>query len=296
MVQLKGVFPACVTPFTADGAVDLAAMTHNIGKWLQAGVHGVLVLGSTGEFVHLDESERDSIIAAARDACPRDRVLSIGVGHLGTAQTIRQTRRAAELGADVALVVTPFFYKTMMTHEALLAHYQAVADASPIPVLVYNVPPFTGLNMETRTVAALSRHPNIVGMKDSAADAGQLAAEVAQSEPGFAVFTGGARVLHSAMVVGCVGANLAVANIAPELCVAIYEAALANRHEEARQLQATLTAVEAAVTRPYGIGGYKAALTMLGYRGGYPRAPLSLPDEATKARIAEAIKALAVPA
>ncbi len=292
MPQLKGVYPACVTPFTQEGAVDAAAMQHNIRKWLAAGCHGVLVLGSTGEFVHLDEHERDELIAAARDTVPSDRVLSVGVGHLGTAQTIRQTRRAAELGADVALVVTPFFYKPAMTHAALVAHYTAVADASPIPVLIYNVPPFTGLNIEVQTVAALSRHPNIVGMKDSFGDVGQLAAEVEASADGFAIFTGGARVLQAAMVVGCIGANLAVANIAPELCVAIYDAALAGRQDEARRLQATLTAVEAAVSRPYGIGGYKYALTLLGYQGGHPRAPLMLPDEATQAKIQAALKML----
>ena len=292
MPQLKGVYPACVTPFTKDGAVDAAAMRHNIKKWLAAGCHGVLVLGSTGEFVHLDEHERDELISAARETVPSDRVLSVGVGHLGTAQTIRQTKRAAELGADVALVVTPFFYKPAMTHAALVAHYSAVADASPIPVLIYNVPPFTGLNIEVQTVAALSRHPNVVGMKDSFGDVGQLAAEVEASADGFAIFTGGARVLHAAMVVGCIGANLAVANIAPELCVAIYNAALADRHDEARRLQATLTAVEAVVSRPYGIGGYKYALNLLGYQGGYPRAPLMTPDEATQGKIQTALKML----
>lgn len=292
MPELKGIYPACVTPFTADGAVDTGAMQHNIRRWLDAGCHGLLVLGSTGEFVHLDEHERDEAIAAAREVIPSNRVLSVGVGHLGTAQTIRQTKRAAELGADVALVVTPFFYKPSMTHAALVAHYTAVADASPIPILVYNVPPFTGLNIETQTVGVLSKHPNIIGMKDSAADVGQLAAEYAAAQPGFGIFTGGARVLHAAIMVGCVGANLAIANVAPELCVAIYEAALANRHAEARQMQATLTAVEAGVTRPYGVAGIKHALTVLGYRGGYARAPLQMPDEATKAKIADAVRVL----
>lgn len=291
-LRLHGIYPACVTPFTADGDLDVPAVKHNAQRWLDAGVHGLLVLGSTGEFVVLEDNERDQVIAAAREVVPSDRVLSIGVGHLGTAQTIRQTRRAAELGADIALVVTPFFYKPAMTHAALVAHFTAVADASPIPILIYNVPPFTGLNIETQTVAALSQHPNIIGMKDSAADAGQLAAEVALSKPGFAVFTGGARVLHSAMVVGCIGANLAVANIAPELCIAIYDAALANRHEEARRLQAELTAIEAAVSRPYGVAGYKVGLDLRGYRGGFARAPLLMPDAAARERIAAAIQHL----
>lgn len=291
-LRLHGIYPACVTPFTADGAVNVAAVKHNARRWLDAGVHGLLVLGSTGEFVVLEEHERDQVIAAAREIVPSDRVLSIGVGHLGTAQTIRQTKRAAELGADVALVVTPFFYKPAMTHAALVAHFTAVADASPIPILIYNVPPFTGLNIETQTVAALSHHPNIIGMKDSAADAGQLAAEVALSRPGFAIFTGGARVLHPAMVIGCIGGNLAVANVAPELCVAIYDAALANRHEDARRLQAELTAIEAAISRPYGIAGYKVGLDLRGYQGGFTRAPLLMPDAAARERIAAAVQRL----
>ena len=291
-VHLHGIYPACVTPFTAEGALDVAAVRHNARRWLDTGIHGLLVLGSTGEFVVLEENERDQVIAAAREVVPSDRVLSVGVGHLGTAQTIRQTKRAAELGADVALVVTPFFYKPAMTHAALVAHFTAVADASPVPILVYNVPPFTGLNIETQTVAELSQHPNIIGMKDSAADAGQLAAEVALSRPGFAVFTGGARVLHSAMVIGCIGANLAVANIAPELCIAIYDAALANRHEDARRLQAELTAIETAIARPYGVAGYKVVLDLRGYQGGYARAPLLMPNAVARDRIAAAVQHL----
>jgi 4-hydroxy-2-oxoglutarate aldolase len=293
-LKLKGIYPACITPFTRDGAVDRAAMRHNVEKWVAAGCHGLLVLGSTGEFVHLDDHERDEAITAAREACPKDRVLSIGVGHQGTAQTIRQAKRAAELGADVALVVTPFFYKAMMTHAALVAHYTAVADASPIPVLIYNVPPFTGLNIETQTVVELSKHPNIVGMKDSHGDVGQVAAEVSGSTDGFAVFTGAARVLQASIVVGAAGGNLAVGNIAAELSVAIYNATVAGNHDEARRLQPILTKVEAAVVRTYGIGGYKYALDLLGYRGGVPRAPLQQPDEAAQARIREALRLLEV--
>lgn len=296
-LDLKGVFPACVTPFTSDGQVDEAAIRHNIGLWTAAGCHGMLVLGSTGEFVHLDEYERDVAIAAAREATPRDRILSIGTGHQATAQTIRQTKRAAELGADIVLVVTPFFYKPQLSHQALVNHYTAIADASPVPVLIYNVPPFTSLNIETQTVAALSQHPNIVGMKDSHGDLGQLAAEVDSSQPGFAVFTGAARVLHAAMVVGCVGANLAIANVAPELAVAIYDAARAGRHDEARRLQTLFTKVEAMVVRPYGVGAIKYALDLRGYRGGLGRSPLLPPDDAAKQRIQDAVALLeAVPA
>ncbi len=294
MPKLFGVYPACVTPFTDDDKVDTAGIKHNIGLWAAAGCHGFLALGSTGEFVVLDDNERDQVITAARDAVPSDRVLSVGVGHQGTAQTIRQAKRAAEMGADVVLVVTPFFYKPQMSHAALVAHYTAVADASPVPVLIYNVPPFTSLNIGVETVAALSRHPNIVGMKDSFGDVGQLAAEIDSSADGFALFTGAARVLHAAMLVGCVGANLAVGNAAPELAVAIYNAAVAGRHEEARRLQTVLTAFEAQVNRPYGVAAYKYALDLRGYRGGKARAPLLPPDDAAKAHIAEALKLLEV--
>lgn len=269
---LCGIFPACVTPFR-DGRVDREGIAHNLDLWNQTGLSGYLFLGSTGEYVHLSEAERDEVVETAREHIPADRLLVVGTGALTTEQAVRFTRRAAELGADAALVVTPFYYKRQMQGETLIRHFSAVADASPIPTLLYNVPPFTGVNMAVDTVARLAEHPNIVGMKDSAGDVSQLADIVRLTPDDFAVFTGGGRVLYPCLCVGAVGAMLAVANVAPDLCVAIQTLVEQGDHGTARQRQIELTLVEKAV-RAYGIPGYKATLDLLGYRGGVPRPPL----------------------
>jgi len=269
---LRGIFPACVTPFR-DGCVDVEGILHNLTLWNQTGLSGYLFLGSTGEFVHLSEVERDTVVEAAREHTPPDRLLVVGSGALTTEQSLRFTRRAAELGADAALVITPFYYKGVMKGQTLVSHFSAIADASSIPILLYNVPPFTGINMAVETVARLALHPNIVGIKDSAGDVGQVAEIVRLTPDDFAVFTGGARVLYPCLCVGAVGGMMAVANVAPDLCVSIQTLVEQGDHAGARQCQMELTAVEKAV-RPYGIPGYKATLDLLGYRGGSPRRPL----------------------
>jgi len=272
-VPFRGVLPAAITPFK-DGKVDTAGIAHNLSLWNKTGLSGYLFLGSTGEFVHLEEKERDQVIATAREHTPPSKWLVVGTGDLSTARAVRFTRRAAELGADAALVIAPFYYRRAMHVEALKRHFDAVADAATIPVMVYNVPPFTGVNLEPETVARLAEHPNIVGMKDSAGDVGQLSALLRMCPPGFAVFTGAARVLHAAFVTGVAGAMLALANVASTLCVAMEQLVRADRHVDARVLQTRLTELEAAITSTPGGGGWKAAMDLAGFRGGEPRSPL----------------------
>lgn len=290
-LTLRGILPACVTPFDAEGRVDVEGIAHNVRCWNETDLAGYLFLGSTGEFVHLGEREREQVIATAREHTPSHKVLLVGTGALTTEQTVRFTKRAAELGADAALVVTPFYYKGQMTEEALRHHYWAVADASPIPVLIYNVPIFTALNLPAETVARLAEHPNIVGIKDSAGDVGQLGEIVRLTPPKFAVFTGASRVLHACLCVGAVGGMLALANVAPRLCTEMVALVEAGRHETARALQGRLTALEGAIRSPYGIGGWKAAMDLLGYRGGAPRPPLLPADQEARKRIRQALEA-----
>lgn len=313
-LKLRGIFPACVTPFDAEGRVDTAGIAHNVQRWNETDLAGYLFLGSTGEFVHLEEREREQVIVTAREHTPPDKVLLVGTGALTTEQTVRFTRRAADLGADAALVVTPFYYKGQMTDEALRRHYWAVADASPIPVLIYNVPIFTGFNLSAETVARLAERPNIVGIKDSAGDVGQIGeiarlianarrglgrsnssngcpASVCDTPPEFAIFTGASRVLHACLCVGAVGGMLALANVAPRLCTEMVALVEAGQHEAARTLQGRLTALEGAIRHPYGIGGWKAAMDLLGYRGGAPRPPLLPADEGARERIRGVLKA-----
>ena len=196
---------------------------------MTTGLRGVLALGSNGESGSVDEDEAERVIAAARERVPRDRVLLAGTGRQSTRAAIRATARAARAGADAVLVLTPYFFRAQMTHEALVAHYRAVADASPIPVLLYNFTTVTAMNLPPDTVAALAGHPNIVGIKDSNGDLAQLSAIIAKTPPDFAVFGGSAPVLFPSLVVGAAGGILAVANCAPEACVAIYDAVRAGR-------------------------------------------------------------------
>jgi len=282
-IKLQGILPPIVTPFR-NGEVDFNAIAHNIRLWNQTELTGYVALGSTGEFVYLTSDERVRVIATVRKYTPSDRILIAGTGAMTTAETIQLTRRAAELGVDAVMVVTPFYYTGQMTDEVLRAHYTAVADASPIPVLLYNVPMFTHVNMAVETIARLAEHPNIIGIKDSSGDVAQLSAIIQNTPEDFVVLTGGAAVLHPALAVGAHGAILAAANVVPELCVEIARLVTQNDHETARERQAVLTRIHRTLSR-YGIGGYKLAMDLRGYRGGEPRRPLLPPDEAGRQAI-----------
>jgi dihydrodipicolinate synthase/N-acetylneuraminate lyase len=221
------------------------------------------------------------VIAAAREAVPRTRPLIVGTGRESTRAAIRATRRAAELGADFALVRTPGFFKSQMTSEAFVRHYTAVADASPIPVLLYNFTAVTGVNLLPAAVSQLALHPNIVGMKESGGDVAQLADLVSGTPDGFAVLAGTTASFYAALCVGCVGGILALACVVPEACVRVFELTRAGRHDEARALQARLVPLARLLGPTYGVPGLKAALKLAGYDVGVPRSPLApVPDQA----------------
>lgn len=272
-MHYAGIYPPVVTPFR-DDEVDLAAIRHNTARWMTTGLRGLLALGSNGEAAFVDEDEAERIVATIRDDVPRDRVLLAGTGRQSTRATIAATARAARAGADAVLVLTPFYFKAQMTHDAFVAHYHAVADASPVPVLLYNFTAVTGVNLAPDTVATLAEHPNIVGVKDSNGDVGQVAATVARTPPDFAVLVGSAATLYPSMTVGAAGAVVALANAVPEVCVRLYDLVTAGRHDEARALQRRLTPFAQAVTSRFGVAGLKLAMDMAGYRGGQVRGPL----------------------
>ncbi|MBA4395630.1 MAG: dihydrodipicolinate synthase family protein, partial [Desulfobacca sp.] len=272
-MKLQGIMPPITTPFTGAG-VAYDKLKENFQKWNRTDLSGYLVLGSNGESVYLSEAEKLKMIEVSREAIPREKILLVGTGLEGTAETIRFTNQAAGLGADLALVVTPCYFKGSMTPPVLYDHFLAVAEASHIPILVYNVPQFTGVNMEPPLVAKLSRHPNIIGVKDSSGNIDQLSQIIHQSESGFGVFVGSAPVLFPALCVGAVGGILAVANCLPEFCTRIVDLYTDGKVDEARELQNRLTPIAKAVTATYGISGLKAAMDMTGFFGGEPRAPL----------------------
>ncbi len=270
---LKGIFPPIPTPFE-DGKPAYGPLAQNVKKWSETGIDGFVVLGSNGEYPLMSFDEKIQTVATVVGAAPEKMPVIAGTGCESTAETIRLTAACADAGAHAALVVTPHYYGGRMTPEAITRHYVAVADASPLPVLLYNVPKFTHINLSPDVVAGLSAHPNICGIKDSAGNVAQLGEYLNRSAPGFQVLVGTAGALYAALSLGSSGGILALANVAPGACVQILRAVVENRHDEARQLQLRMLPVNQAVTATYGIPGIKAALEMLGYFGGDPRPPL----------------------
>ncbi|MDT5061559.1 MAG: 4-hydroxy-2-oxoglutarate aldolase [Acidobacteriota bacterium] len=288
--SLRGVLLPFPTPFNQDGEVGTYALSTNIKDWNKVGVSGYVALGSTGERVHLDEREFLSVIQAARASVPENLAFIVGVGQQSTRASIDEVRRVAEAGADAVLVITPNFYRAEMTQKVLAEHYVAVADASPVPVLLYSVPHLTNVALAPETIARLSEHENIVGVKDSSGDILALAETIRLVPDEFAVLTGNGSALYPALCVGAKGGILAIGCIAPRLAVAIYEAFEAGEQKSAREMQARLTIATRGVLGRYGIGGLKAALDMLGYAGGPVRAPLQDANEEARREIAKVLK------
>jgi 4-hydroxy-2-oxoglutarate aldolase len=273
-VSLKGVFPPIPTPFDSEGNVAHQALVENLERWNQYELAGYVVLGSNGEAVYLTEEEKLSVWETARQVIPSDKVMIAGSGCESTRQTIASTRQAAQIGADAALLLTPHYYSGKMTPDSLVHHYQAVAEASPIPVVLYNVPKFTNVDMDAATIARAARHPNIIGIKDSGGNIIKLADAVGLTGPDFQVLAGSAGFFFAGLTLGAVGGIMALANIAPQECIDIYRLFEAGQWDEAADLQRRMIPVNAAVTARFGIAGLKAALDMLGYYGGPVRSPL----------------------
>ena len=282
---LKGILLPTTTPFDPSGQILTGDIASNIKAWTRRGVIGFVVLGSTGERVHLDEREYFEVIEVSRAAA--ESVLIVGAGQQSTLGTIKEVKHAALAGADAVLVITPYFYRTAITQDALVNYYTAVADEAPVPVLLYSMPPLTGIKIEPETVARLSEHPNIMGVKDSSNDVAGFRRTVELCPDDFAVMTGNGTVLLDALRAGATGAILAVGCVVPEVCVGIFRA---QDEERAETLQSRLTPLAAAVTTKYGIGGLKAALDLAGYRGGSVRAPLKSPGQPARSEIATLLR------
>ena len=275
-MKLTGVMPPITTPFQ-DGKLASDKLKQNFQKWNKTGLSGYLVLGSNGEAVYLNEKEKIKVMEVSREAIPKSKIMLVGTGMESTEETIRFTNQMAKMGADCALVVTPSYFKGSMKPQILYDHFIAVAESSKIGILIYNVPQFTGINLEPEVVAKLSEHSNIIGIKDSSGNIGQLSEMIHLSQKGFAVFVGSAPVFFPALCVGAVGGILAVANVVPQEWVQIQNLFNKGKMNEARALQTQLTPLAKAVTTKYGIGGLKIAMDLAGYFGGNPRLPLKKP-------------------
>jgi 4-hydroxy-2-oxoglutarate aldolase len=283
-MNLSGVFPALTTPFSADGSVSIEDVKQNISKYNATGLAGYVAIGSTGESVLLSRKEVDAILVAVKEAAAPGMLLIAGTGAESTAETIERTKRAAELGYQFALVKTPYYYKPLYNPEVFIAHFRRVADASPIPVILYSVPQFTGIALEAPEVGVLAQHPNIVGIKESSGNVQRAAEMFAAVPPSFQVLVGSASMMFPSMVLGAVGAILALASPLPELCVALFNAVRTGDLEKARALQSTILPASKVIVSQRGIPGVKYAMDQAGYRGGLPRLPLlPLPEEQRKA-------------
>jgi 4-hydroxy-2-oxoglutarate aldolase len=284
-----GAFAPIPTAFDETGTLALGRLVENLAKWNETSLAGYVVLGSNGESVHIEQGERASIIAAARKAIPSDKLLIVGTGAHSTSVATQRTQEAAELGADATLVLTPHYYKGQMTADALRRHYLALANASTIPLLLYQVPRFTGLELEVNTIIELAQHPNIVGIKDSTGNLGRLGETIRRAASGFSVLAGSGSFFYPALTLGAEGGVLAVANVLPDECCQIYRAVQEGRYPEGRELQLRIIAVNDAITTRFGVPGLKAALDLLGYYGGPPRAPLAYPSRQQVAEIREVL-------
>ena len=287
--DLCGVLLPITTPFRTDGTLDSNGLCSNIATWRPSGIAGFVMLGSTGERVHLDEREYLEVIETAREEVETssDRLIFIvGAGQQSTRGTINEIKRVAGVvDVDSFLVITPHFYRASITQPTLVEHYRAVADESPAPIVLYSMPALTGIKIEPETAALLSEHENIIGIKDSSADVDGLKETVRLVQKGFAVLTGNGTVFEPALRAGARGGILAVGCVANALCLGIFRAFESGDTARAAMLQTKLTPLAAAVTTRFGIGGLKAALDMKGFDGGAVRAPLRAPDDEAREEI-----------
>jgi 4-hydroxy-2-oxoglutarate aldolase len=274
-MTLTGVFAPLPTPFDERDRLDVARLRAALRRWVATRLTGFVVLGTTSEAGLLDDEESDRVVGEARAQIPRSRPFIAGTARESTQAAVRAARRAAELGADAVLVRTPSFFKSQMTADALFRHYAAVADASPVPVLLYNFTAATGVTLPPATVARLAAHPNIVGVKESGSDIAQIGDLVALAPPGFAVLAGSGTTFYAALCAGVSGGVLALAALLPDACVRLFELVKDGRYDAARALQRQLAPVARLISAEYGVAGLKAALTLVGYDAGWPRPPLT---------------------
>ncbi len=287
--MLEGIFAPIPTPFSEQGEIDYSRLEENLHKWAGTMLSGIVVLGSNGEFVYLSEREKVELVAFCRRNFPGDRAVVAGTGCETTRATVELTARSAESGCEAALVLTPHYFKGAMKPDVLKRFFFDVADAAEIPIMLYNMPGNTGLNMSSSLVTELSEHPNIVGIKDSGGNIVQISEIIANTPDDFSVFAGSGSFLLPALVMGAAGGTLAVANIMADQCAAVQSSLAAGDLETAVARQRNILAPNAAVTGGFGIPGLKAAMDMLGYFGGPPRKPLLPLPEEDKARLRDVL-------
>jgi 4-hydroxy-2-oxoglutarate aldolase len=292
-MKLQGIFPPITTPFDHAGNIYPAKVQHNIEKWNKTTLAGYVVCGSTGETPFLAAEEKHTLWELVAKYAAPEKVLIAGTGVDGVNETVCLTNRAAETGYKAALVLTPHYFRAQMNRpETQMLYYRTVADRARIPVLIYHFPQVTGVELAADTIAALSEHPNIVGMKDSSGNVEKLMHVLRDARPGFQVLVGSVQILWPSLLMGAHGGILAYANAAPYSAIAIWEAYRTREEEAARDWQTRVGRAATVVSTTYGIPGLKYAMDLNGYYGGPPRLPMSVPTPQAKKEIEEAFKDL----
>jgi 4-hydroxy-2-oxoglutarate aldolase len=291
-MKLNGIFTALTTPFDSNGAVAANRIRENIAKYNRIPLAGYVAVGSTGESVLLSRAEVEQVFAAVREEAAPERLVVAGVGSESTPETISRSAIAAKLGYDCVLVKTPSFYKSALSPDALAEHYQRVADASKLPVVLYSIPQFTGVTLEADLVARLAEHPNIVGIKESSGNVQRVGEIIAAVSDGFQVVVGSADTLYASLMLGAVGGILALADCLPELCVELYRAVAEGQTTSARELNRRILPASKKIVRQMGIAGVKCAMGYRGYYGGPVRGPLMPLNEAQKRAVEAVVNSL----
>ena len=288
--RLAGIFPPIPTPFDgATGEFAPAALQQNIRRLLDEHVHGIVVSGTTGEAPLLDADEQRRVVAAASEATVERAWLIVGTGGESTRQTIALTKAAAAEGADAVLVRAPSYFSAAMTPASLAAHFRAVADASPVPVIIYNIPKYTHLALDPALLQQLAGHERIVGVKDSSGDLKSLAAYRA-AVPQWSVLAGSASLLYAGLELGCQGGVIGVACYAPRLCVQLMAEFAKGDRAAAGRIQERITPLDKEIVGKLGPAGVKAAMDAVGLYGGPPRPPLAPLSPADRERVGALVR------
>lgn len=289
--SLRGVFAPVTTPFvTGSEDVDLEAYARNVRAHLEEGLSGIVVAGSTGEAALLTEDERTALVSATRRETPLTHWVIAGCGGESTRITVARAHAAEAAGADAALVVAPHYYANAMGEAELRAHYLRVADESPLPILLYNIPKYMHFALSAPLVAELAKHENVIGLKDSSGNLEMLKGFLAAQSDSFTVLTGSGSALQAGLEAGARGGILAVSLFAADLAFEVLQAVTASESAKATAAQAKLKPMADVIVAKLGVPGVKAAMDHVGKVGGVPRQPLLPLNAAARAEMAAALE------
>jgi 4-hydroxy-2-oxoglutarate aldolase len=292
-MKLQGIYPPITTPFDHAGEIYKSKLTYNVECWNRTGLAGYVVCGSTGESVMLTPEEKILCWELVAKAAAPEKLLIAGTGVESVRETVALTNLAAEMGYKAAMVRTPHYYKNLVNNTAAqVLYFRAVADQTKIPLMIYNWPQATGVDITTEAVAMLSEHPNVIAIKESSGSLEKVMQMIREVKPGFQVLVGSAPTLAPSFHVGAVGAVLAFANAAPYACITIWEAHRSRELDAAKDWQNRIARASQLVTTKYGVPGLKHAMDQMGYYGGPPRLPLTVPTPEAKREIEQAFEGL----